>query len=85
MSQIVVTTRIDLETAARLGQLADTFDRSRAWIVTQAIKRYVDEGIEFLDGLKTATDALDRGEFVAGDEMEREFADLLEPQHSRAA
>lgn len=85
MSQIVVTTRIDLETAARLGRLADTFDRSRAWIVTQAIRRYVDEGIEFLDGLKSAADALDRGECVTGDEMEREFADLLEPQKSRAA
>lgn len=85
MSQVVVTTRIDTETAARLGRLADTFDRSRSWMLTQAVKRYVDEGIEFLDGLKSATDALDRGEFVTQDEMEHEFADLLAPQRSQAA
>ena len=38
-----VTTRIDEETQSRLDQLAKATDRSRSWLVADAIRRYVEE------------------------------------------
>ena len=49
MSKVVVTARIDEETAAKLDQLAEAGDRSRSWLVTQAIKRYAEEESAYLE------------------------------------
>ena len=38
-----VTTRIDEETQSRLDQLAKATDRSRSWLVADAIRRYVED------------------------------------------
>jgi predicted transcriptional regulator len=38
-----VTVRLDPETVRRLDQMAQAMDRDRAWLMSQAIERYVEE------------------------------------------
>jgi predicted transcriptional regulator len=73
MSQIVVTARIDVETATKLDRLGEAFDRSRSWMLAQALKRYVEEGNAFLEDLLEADAQIARGEYVTQEEIEQEF------------
>jgi predicted transcriptional regulator len=65
----VVTARLDPETLAALDLLGERQDRSRAWLVGQAIKRYVEEEAAFLAFLKEGEDAIERGDYVAHDDL----------------
>lgn len=74
MSQIVVTARIDAETAAKLDRIGGEYDRKRAWLIAQAIKRYADEGCAYLDFVKEGDDAIERGETYTTEEVMAHFA-----------
>jgi predicted transcriptional regulator len=65
----VVTARLDPETLAALDLLGERQDRSRAWLVGQAIKRYVEEEAGFLAFLKEGDDAIERGDYVTHDDL----------------
>lgn len=77
----VVTSRIDANLSDRLDKLATGLGRSRAWIVQQAIARYVDEESEFWAFVQEGVDSADRGELISQEEMEAWF----ESRRHRAA
>jgi predicted transcriptional regulator len=70
---VVVTTRIDSETAESLNALAERLDRSRAWIVAKAVASYVKEKTEFLDFIKEGEDDIDAGRWISHEELVREI------------
>jgi predicted transcriptional regulator len=70
----VVTARIGRELSGQLDQLAERLDRSRAWVIQQAIRRYVSAEIDLLDFVQIGIDAADRGDFVSQEDMEAWFA-----------
>jgi predicted transcriptional regulator len=70
----VITTRVDSETLDALDALAMRSERTRAWIVAKAIKRYVEEETAFDAFVQVGLDQLDRGEFYTQEEMEAWFA-----------
>ena len=70
----VVTARVDNDLSDRLDQLASKLDRPRAWVIQQAIRRYVDAELELLNFIQVGIDAADRGELISQDEMEAWFA-----------
>ena len=67
---VVVTARIDPQLSERIDRLAQRLDRSRAWLIQQAIERYVGEEAAFLDFVQEGVDAADRGELLRQDEMQ---------------
>ncbi len=69
----VITTRVSAETAELLDKLAARLGRSRAWVVEQAIKRYVEEELEYLAFIQVGIDSADRGELVSQEDMEAWF------------
>lgn len=73
MSQVVVTARIDAETAAKLDRIGSEYDRTRSWLVASAIKRYVEEGCAYLDLLQEGDDSIERGEFYTTEEVAAHF------------
>lgn len=77
----VITARLDEQGLARLDQLAAMLDRSRAWIVAKAVRRYVDEELEFRAFVQQGVDAADRGESISQEDMEAWF----EARHRQAA
>ena len=71
----IVTTRIDEETQSRLDQLAKATDRSRAWLVADAIRRYVEEEGWQVAAIEEGVRQADAGDFATEDEVKAAFAE----------
>ena len=56
--------RIDAATLERLDQLAKSLDRSRSWVITQAITHYLDDKEWFVNAVEEGIAAADRGELI---------------------
>jgi len=69
----VITARVDEATLQSLDALAGSQERSRAWLVAKAIKRYVEEETEFRAFVQAGVDSADRGELISQEEMEAWF------------
>eukprot|EP01035_Chromulina_nebulosa_P037657 gene37657-50841_t len=72
----VITARIDVDLSDRIDALAAKLDRSRAWIMSKAIERFVEEETAFRAFIQAGEDSIDRGEFFTQEEME-EWAESL--------
>ena len=64
MSTKTASIRVDDETLDRLDRLAKSMDRSRSWIIGQAIERYLDHEEWFLDQVEQGIAEADRGELI---------------------
>lgn len=77
---VVISARIDAETAALLDKVAAARQRSRAWLVADAVKRMAKEEAEYLDFIKVGLDDIAAGRTITHDEMlawiEEKRADL---------
>lgn len=71
----IVTTRIDEETQSRLDQLAKATDRSRSWLVADAIRRYVEEEGWQVAAIEEGVRQADAGDFATEDEVKAAFAE----------
>jgi predicted transcriptional regulator len=60
MSQ-TVSVRLDDETLKKLDLMAKAADRSRAWLMSQAVKQYVDHEAWQLDAIKKSLEKLESG------------------------
>jgi predicted transcriptional regulator len=60
----VITAHVPLPLAQRVDQLAARFDRSRGWIMKQALEAWVDQEEERSRLTRDAMDDVDNGRFV---------------------
>ena len=74
MSKTVVTTRISPDLATSLDQLAADFDRSRGWLIEQAIARYVAEESQLLALIKEGETDIEAGRVHTHEEVVAMFA-----------
>jgi len=65
------TVRLDETTLAKLDQLAEKTDRSRSWLVTQAVYDYVALNAWHLEKIEAGIAAADRGDFASAEELTR--------------
>ena len=56
--------RLDDETLIRVGQIAEAMDRSRAWLMAEAIKQYVDREEWFIREVEKGVKAADKGRLI---------------------
>lgn len=70
-----VTTRIDEETQSRLDQLAKATERSRSWLVADAIRRYVEEEGWQVAAIEEGVRQADAGDFATEEEVKAAFAE----------
>ncbi|MES2096069.1 MAG: ribbon-helix-helix protein, CopG family [Pseudomonadota bacterium] len=69
----IVTARLDADTAEALDAFAARRERTRAWIVADAVSRYLEEETHFETFLQEGRDAITRGETLTHDEMVEEI------------
>ena len=69
-----VTARIDEETQGRLDHLAKATDRSRSWLVADAVRRYVEEESWQVAAIEEGVRQADAGNFATEDEVKAAFA-----------
>ena len=73
MSTEAFTIRSDSNKVKKLDQLANKLDRSRNYLVNQAIEQYLDINTWQIQQIKQGIKAADEGRFVDDAEMERVF------------
>ncbi len=62
--------RIDETTRVRLNTLAASLDRSRSWLINDALKRYLDQHEWMTEAIELAVEEADAGgDFVPHDEV----------------
>jgi predicted transcriptional regulator len=65
------TVRLDDAVLRDLDRLAEKTDRSRNWLVTQAVREYVSVSAWQLEKIETGIAAADRGDFASDEEVAR--------------
>lgn len=70
-----VTTRLDPETQNKLDQLAKATDRSRSWLVADAVRRYVTEESWQIAAIEEGVRQADAGDFATKEEVRAAFAE----------
>ncbi len=64
MTLKATSVRLDDETLARVGQMAEAMDRPRAWLMAEAIKQYVAREEWFIREVEKGVKAADEGRLI---------------------
>ena len=87
--QVVISARIDADTAALLDKVAASRRRSRAWLVADAVKRMAEEEAEYLAFVQVGLDDIAAGRTISSEDMlawiDQKRAELRERQTAKAA
>jgi len=78
MSAEAFTVRTEPDIIHQLDHMADSLDRSRNYLVNQAIKEYLQAHAWQVEKITQGIVAADRGELIDHDEMMRELEELIE-------
>jgi predicted transcriptional regulator len=65
--------RLDDDTLARVGQMAEAMDRPRAWLMAEAIKQYVSREEWFIREVEKGVQAADEGRLVDHTEIKSKW------------
>ena len=80
-----ISARVDETTLKDLDRLAEELDRSRSWLVAQAVSEYVKRETEFLEFVKVGEDEIENGDFHTQDEMEAWLEDRISKRTGKEA
>jgi predicted transcriptional regulator len=69
-----VTVRIDKDTHCKLNELAKATGRPRSWLLTDAVQRYIEEGLWQVAAIEEGVRQADAGDFASDDEVKATFA-----------
>ena len=78
MATEAFTIRAETDIVHKLDDLAGSLDRSRNYLVNQAIKEYLKTHAWQVEKITQGIAAADRSELVAHDDVMREMEDLIE-------
>ncbi len=78
MATEAFTVRAESNLVNQLDHLADTLDRSRNYLVNQALKEYLEQHAWQIEKIGQGIAAADRGELVDHDIVMKEMAELIE-------
>lgn len=80
-----ISARVDEATLKDLDRLAEELDRSRSWLVAQAVREYVKRETEFLEFIKIGEDEIESGDFLTQEEMEAWLEDRISKRAGKEA
>lgn len=78
MAGSTITIRTDPEITKKITALAKAMDRSRNWVIEDALRRYIEEQAWQVKGIREAMVSLDRREGIAHEDVMREMDALIE-------
>ena len=82
MATEAITIRADRQTVERLDRLAKALDRSRNYVVKQALEAYLEEQSWQIQAIEEGLQSLDRGQGRPHEEVMAQQRDKIE-RHSR--
>ena len=78
MSAKSITIRTEPEVVEKLSALAKSMDRSRNWVIEDALKQYIEQQARYVEGVEQAKASLMRGEGIAHEDLMAEMDALIE-------
>jgi predicted transcriptional regulator len=69
-----VTARVDEDTCGKLDKLAKATDRSRSWLIADALHRYIEEESWQIAAIEEGVRRADAGDFASEYETKASFA-----------
>jgi len=82
MPNTTITIRTDPELAGKLAAIASAMDRSRNWVIEEALRQYVDTQMWQIEGIKAAIASLDKGEGIPHEQVMADAQALLDEHDS---
>jgi len=67
--QVMTTVRFDPETREQLDKMAEQLDRPRAWIIKEAVARYLEEETWYQAQVQKGIDDMEAGREISHEEM----------------
>lgn len=80
-----ITIRTDPNIANQIATLAQAMERSRNWVIEEALRQYIANQAWQIEGIKAAQAALASGEGVPMDQAMQELDTLIEQAEQRRA
>ena len=78
MSAKSITIRTESDVVEKLSALAKTMDRSRNWVIEDALKQYIEQQARYVEGIEQAMASLEHGEGIAHEDLMAEMDALIE-------
>ena len=73
-----ITIRTESDVVEKLSALAKSMDRSRNWVIEDALKQYLEQQARYVEGVEQAMSSLERGEGIAHEDLMAEMDALIE-------
>jgi predicted transcriptional regulator len=73
-----ITIRTNPELAEKIAAIASAMERSRNWVIEEALKQYVEAQVWQIEGIKAAIASLDKGDGIPHEQVMAEAEALLD-------
>lgn len=79
-----ITVRVSEETAKRIDELAGAMDRTRTWVVGDALERYIEAESQWIERVRAGMASIKRGEGIPHEQVMAELRDKIAGQREKA-
>lgn len=83
MASSTITVRTDPEISAKIAKLAQAMDRSRNWVIEEALKQYLETQAWQIEGIQQAQAALAEGKGIPFEDAMDEMDALIQEREGR--
>ncbi len=74
---------LDDETRDRLDRIASAYDRSRSWLITKAVREFVDREEAYVRAVEEGIESAEQGELVPHETVMAEMHGLIDELEAR--
>jgi len=78
MGNQTITIRAESDTVEKISNIAEAMDRSRNWVIEDALKQYIDQQAWYIEGIQKAQASLAEGNGIPHEEVMAEIAELID-------
>jgi len=78
MTNQTITIRAESETVEKISAIAKAMDRSRNWVIEDALKQYVEQQAWFIEGIQQAKTSLASEKGIPHEEVMVEISELID-------
>ncbi len=72
-----ITVHVSEETAKRIDELAGAMERTRAWVVSDALERYIAAESQWIERVKAGTASIERGQGIPHEQVMAELRERI--------
>ncbi len=78
MSNQSITIRTKDDTVEKITEIAKALDRSRNWVIEDALKQYIDQQAWYLEGIQAAQASLADGKGIPHEQVMEDMSALID-------